>query len=171
MKNLFYDLHCDTATTAYFKQISLSDNSLHINKDALKNFDKAVQAFAFFYDDKRSDPGMEFFFKVKDFIEKEISEIKNLTPIFSCEGGNITDGNLDNIQVLAENKVKFFSLVWNGVSHFATGQCSDPTEGLTFLGKECVKELEKNGITIDVSHLSDKGFTDIEKIDRAKKGL
>lgn len=164
MKNHFYDLHCDTATTAYFRKTSLEDKNLHINKKALSAFEKAVQVFAFFYNDKRTDPGMEFFFSVKNFIEKETSGEKELTPIFSCEGGNITDGKLDNIHVLAENKVKFFSLVWNGVSHFATGQSTDPNEGLTPLGKDCVKELERNGIIIDVSHISDKGFADIEKI-------
>ena len=91
-------------------------------------------------------------------------DIKNLKPILSCEGGNITDGNLDNIQVLAKNGVKFFSLVWNGVSRFATGEKTDPNEGLKPLGKDCIQELENCRIIPDVSHLSDKGFYDTEKI-------
>ncbi len=164
MKNRFFDLHCDTATKAYGQGISFEDTSLHINKESLKIFDEAVQTFAVFYDDRRTDPGMDFFFKVKKLLEKEVSDIENLKPILSCEGGNITDGNLNNIQVLAKNGVKFFSLVWNGVSCFATGEKTDPNEGLTTLGKDCIQELENCGIIPDVSHLSDAGFNDIEKI-------
>ena len=164
MKNRFFDLHCDTVTKSYSLGMSFDDRTLHINKECLKVFDEVVQTFAVFYDDKRTDPGMDFFFEVKKLLEREILDIKNLKPILSCEGGNITDGNLDNIQVLAKNGVKFFSLVWNGVSRFATGEKTDPNEGLKPLGKDCIQELENCRIIPDVSHLSDKGFYDTEKI-------
>lgn len=163
-KKHFYDLHCDTATKAYHKGITLEDESLHINKKAIEKFDEAVQVFAVFYDDRRTDPGMEFFFNARNFFEKETADIKNVRPILSCEGGNITDGKLENIQSLAENGVKFFSLVWNGVSCFATGAKTDQNAGLKPLGKDCVKDLENYGIIPDVSHLSDAGFYDMEKI-------
>ena len=164
MKKHFYDLHCDTATKAYHTGVSFEDESLHINKKAIEKFDESVQLFAVFYDDRRTDPGMEFFFNVKNFVEKEIYGTKNLKPIISCEGGNITDGKLENIRILAENGVKIFSLVWNGVSCFATGSATDQNAGLKPLGKDCIRELENCGIIPDVSHLSDAGFSDIEKI-------
>lgn len=164
MRNHFFDLHCDTATKAYDSKISFNNETLHINKPKLKLFDEVIQTFAVFYDDERSDNGMDFFFAVKKLLEKETSNIANLTPIISCEGGNITDGKLNNISVLANNGVKFFSLVWNGVSCFATGEKTDPSAGLKPLGKDCVAELENCGIIPDVSHLSDAGFYDVEKL-------
>ncbi len=164
MKKHFYDLHCDTATRACLAGSSFEDESLHIHKKSLEEFDETAQVFAVFYDDERNDPGMDFFFRVKKFLENETAEIKNLKPILSCEGGNITGGKLENIQILAENGVKFFSLVWNGVSCFATGAKTDQTEGLKILGKDCIRELENCGIIPDVSHLSDAGFADLEKI-------
>lgn len=164
MKNRFFDLHCDTATKAYELNLTFNDESLHINKKELDRFDEAKQVFAVFYNDRRTDNGMDFFFNIKDFFIRETEKIRNLKSILSCEGGNITDGKLENIQVLAENGVKFFSLVWNGVSCFATGGHTNQNEGLKPLGKDCVKELEKCGIILDVSHLSDKGFSDVEKL-------
>ena len=160
MKNHFFDLHCDTATKAYGLKVSFEDELLHINKKSLKVFDEDIQTFAVFYDDRRTD----FFFEVKKLLEKETEGIENLKPLLSCEGGNITDGKLENISVLAENEVKLFSLVWNGVSCFATGGKTDQNEGLKPLGKDCIKELELCGIIPDVSHLSDAGFYDMEKI-------
>ncbi len=164
MKKHFYDLHCDTATKAFHMGVSLEDESLHINKKAIEKFDEISQIFAVFYDDRRTDPGMEFFFNVKKFLEKETVGIKNLRPVISCEGGNITEGKLENIQIFAENGVKFFSLVWNGVSCFATGSKTDQNAGLKPLGKDCVRELENCKIIPDVSHLSDAGFADMEKL-------
>ena len=166
MKKHFYDLHCDTATKAYHMGVSFEDESLHINKKALDCFDEAMQVFAVFYDDRRTDSGMDFFFNVKNFLEKEISDSKNTVPIISCEGGNITDGKLENIQIFAQNGVKFFSLVWNGVSCFATGSKTDQNEGLRPLGRDCVIELENCGIVLDISHLSDKGFYDVSNISK-----
>lgn len=160
----YFDLHCDTATRAYETELSFSDETLQVNKKALASFDEAFQTFAVFFNDERTDSGMEFFFNVKEFLFKEIKDVKNLKPILSCEGGNITDGKLENIQVLAENDVKFFSLVWNGSSCFATGGKTDQNAGLTSLGNDCVRELENSGIIPDVSHLSDAGFYDLEKI-------
>ena len=164
MKNRFYDLHCDTATKAYQSGLTFNDETLHINKKALESFTDSTQVFAVFYDDRRTDSGMDFFFNIKRFLEKETENLKNIAPILSCEGGNITDGKLENIQVFAENGVKFFSLVWNGVSCFATGGTADQNEGLKALGKDCVRELENCGIIPDVSHLSDAGFYDMEKL-------
>ena len=41
-------------------------------------FDEAFQTFAVFFNDERTDSGMEFFFNVKEFLFKEIKDVKNL---------------------------------------------------------------------------------------------
>ena len=66
----YFDLHCDTATRAYETELSFSDETLQVNKKALASFDEAFQTFAVFFNDERTDSGMEFFFNVKEFLFK-----------------------------------------------------------------------------------------------------
>lgn len=165
MKNLpFYDLHCDTATFAHKRNLTFQDESLHINRRSIQKLGNLVQVFAIFYADERTDSGMDFFFEIKEFLKNQTLHIKKLKPFLSCEGGNIIGNNLNNISTLAENNVKFFGLVWNGTSNFATGAVTDQNSGLKPLGKDCVKELNAAEIIIDVSHLSDAGFNDVAQI-------
>lgn len=160
----YCDLHCDTATKAYLGRKRLTNRGLHINDGALTRFEKAVQTFAVFYDEERTDNGMDFFFRVKKWLMKNAAEISNLTPVLSCEGGNITGGSIDNLKILADNGVKFFGLVWNGEGFFATGAKKDQKAGLTASGRECIKELNRLGVIPDCSHLSDAGFFELSEL-------
>lgn len=55
-------------------------------------------------------------------------------------------------------------VVWNEDNELASGAMTNNDKGLTNLGKQCVKELEKQQIIIDVSHMSKKGFYDTLEI-------
>ena len=55
--------------------------------------------------------------------------------------------------------VRVLSLVWNGENELAGGVQSEI--GLTDMGKEAVRELERNRIIVDVSHLNTLGFWDL----------
>lgn len=53
------------------------------------------------------------------------------------------------------------SVTWNLDNDLGCGALTKNDEGLTKLGKQYIKELEKNNILVDVSHTSEKSFYDI----------
>ena len=57
-------------------------------------------------------------------------------------------------------------LTWNGGNELADGVGVERPGGLTPLGREVVAELERLGIMIDVSHLSEPSFWDLLEVAR-----
>ena len=58
--------------------------------------------------------------------------------------------------------ISFLTLTWNGSNELGSGVSG--TGGLTSLGREAVKELERQNVIVDVSHLNEEGFWDVAQI-------
>ena len=52
------------------------------------------------------------------------------------------------------------TLTWNGPNEIASGNV-DPEMGFTPFGREVVREMERQNIIVDVSHLNDKGMEEL----------
>jgi len=93
-----------------------------------------------------------------------------LAAILHCEGAEFIAPDLDALEVLAEAGLKSLGLVWSRQNIFAEGvpfsfpSTPDTGGGLTDLGKKLVKRLNQRRIMIDLSHLNEKGFWDVEKL-------
>ena len=83
--------------------------------------------------------------------------------ILSVEGGAVLGGRLDRIQKLHAMGVRLITLTWNGANELGCGCGKRCAGGLTPLGKEAVREMERTGVAVDVSHLSRRGFRDVGK--------
>lgn len=107
-------------------------------------------------------------------IERNAKEGK-MSAVLTVEEGAVTNCNLHFLRNLYRLGVRMITLTWNfdnGIGH-PNIKRKNPTdkvdttipnsEGLTEFGIEMVKEMEKLGIIIDVSHLSDGGFWDVLK--------
>jgi membrane dipeptidase len=57
--------------------------------------------------------------------------------------------------------VRVASLTWNDENALSTGVKGDPSRGLTKLGYQTIRTMNKLGIIVDVSHASEKSFWDI----------
>ena len=79
--------------------------------------------------------------------------------ILTVENGSALAGRLDRIGTLAKDGVRMLTLTWNGENELGSGNATDC--GLSPFGREAVRELERAGILIDVSHLNDRGFDDL----------
>lgn len=79
--------------------------------------------------------------------------------ILTVENGSALAGRLDRVEALARDGVRMLTLTWNGENEIGSGNVTD--HGLSPFGKETVRELERQGIIIDVSHLNDRGFADL----------
>lgn len=191
MKQIFADLHCDTITTLYDKikagsRETLLCNSLHLDIQKMETSHYLLQNFAVFFDKSNWDNlYQEALLRIAFFqeeLKKNEDRIRQVTSyneilqneregvmsaLLTLEGGEILDGNVDNLCAFHKKGVRLITLTWN--YHNELGHCHFDTEGkgLTKLGMESVEQMEALHMIPDVSHGSDALFYDVCKI--AKK--
>ena len=154
----YFDLHCDTLCRCADEKGSLASNTFDIDVKRLSAFDTAVQTFACFIDDKyKGEEANNRFFELYEIYKN--TDFKNVKPILSIENLSCLNGDIENIKRFKACGVKIASLTWNADNGIAGGAESDG--GLSEFGKEVVKELEKEDIIIDVSHLNFRSFSDL----------
>ena len=96
-----------------------------------------------------------------------------LAIIFHIEGAEAIDTDLISLSVLYEAGLRSLGLVWSRPTAFGFGvpfkfpATPDIGPGLTEAGKALVKACNELGILIDLSHLNEKGFWDVEKLSQA----
>lgn len=102
-------------------------------------------------------------------IEKNERQGK-MSAVLSVEDGRDIQGKPERLQLYHDWGVRLITLTWNMKNCFGSPNSKDPAvmaEGLTDFGKEAVVRMGEIGILVDVSHLSDGGFWDVERL--AKK--
>ena len=82
--------------------------------------------------------------------------------ILTVENGSALAGRLERVEALAQDGVRMMTLTWNGENEIGSGNVTD--HGLSEFGREAIRELERQGILVDVSHLNDHGFEDLLKV-------
>lgn len=192
MNRIFADMHCDTITTLYDKlqngsNETLRKNSLQIDFEKLQKAGYLLQNFAVFLDKEiwKADLYKEAMQRI-DFFKKQLSESKDIirqvtsydeilknekenriSALLTLEGGEILEGNVDNLTAFHEKGVRMLTLTWNYDNEL--GHCHFDTEGkgLTKFGFEVVERMEELHMIPDVSHGSDALFFDVCKV--AKK--
>ena len=89
--------------------------------------------------------------------------------MLTLEDGRVIDGDLHRIAWLWEMGVRAIGLTWNHPNCLGFPNSRKPREnrrGLTPFGREAVLEMNRLGILVDVSHLSDGGFSEVAEISR-----
>lgn len=85
------------------------------------------------------------------------------TAVLSVENGGAladVDGIIDRFTA---DGIRIVGLTWNGDNAWGCG-CASPHGGLTDAGSRVVSELERRGITVDVSHLSERAFWQLDAV-------
>ena len=82
--------------------------------------------------------------------------------ILHFEGAAGIDEALDRLYIFHAVGLRSMGLTWNETNQFATGVPGDINRGLTQAGKDLLDAMETLGILIDVSHLNDKSFWDVQ---------
>ena len=184
-----FDLHCDTALSLVHKgkasNETLRKNQGHIDLERAKTLPGYCQCFACFTTTGEELPeGISvttLFEREMDAVLGQIEEDSDLirlaysaedaeknqnaglmSGILTIEGPAGFGFDPELLEDLHRAGFRISSLGWNE-KNVLTG--SNVTGGgLTDLGKEYVKEAQRVGIAVDVSHISDEGFWDIMKI-------
>lgn len=89
--------------------------------------------------------------------------------LMGVEGGHMIDSNLDHLRHLYELGGRYLTLT-HGIHLPWAGSSSDKPEedpGLTDFGREVVAEMNRLGMMVDVSHISDKTFAGVMEASRA----
>ena len=79
------------------------------------------------------------------------------------EGMEPVGDRLERLEQYARWGTRVGMLTWNEENLLATGAGGDPDRGLTALGREALRRMQRLGILPDVSHISDQTFWDILK--------
>ena len=181
-----FDLHCDTALTLLGESRneagSLKKNQLHIDLERASKLEAYCQCFACF-----TTPMMQEWNKLSPIVifERELATIQRevdknkrlisfaysadeieanrekgkMSAILTIEGPAGFDFDPELLDNLHQIGFRITTLGWNE-SNVLTG--SNVTGGgLTEKGREYLKEAQRLGMLVDVSHISDQGFWDI----------
>lgn len=82
--------------------------------------------------------------------------------LLSIEGGEVLEGKLSNLRILYRLGFRSLTLTWNQRNQIADGAWeSEGKGGLTAFGKAVIREMNRLGMLIDVSHLNEAGFWDV----------
>ncbi len=191
MKLPVFDLHCDTALALSERSVgytALRSNHRHVDLTRAGELGGYAQCFAMYttpdFDKWFQKPVTEVFDNMLSNLEKEIelnsdliakagstAEIEEnrkngkMSAILTLEGPAGINFDAGRLQELYDRGFRISTLGWNEKniltgSHVTGG-------GLTDAGREYVRECQRLGILVDVSHISDEAFWDIMEITTA----
>ena len=165
-----FDLHCDTFCELFDRKTTLNDISLAVNFSELSKFEKAVQTFAVFLHPKFNDTAYRYT-EVLQYGKKALKDVgisvctdrksfngDGVTSLLSVEGG-VPDFNPRFVEKMYFDGIRTVSLTWNYRNLLAGGCLEDG--GLTLLGEEIIKEVNRFKMTVDLSHLNQKSFFEV----------
>jgi membrane dipeptidase len=82
--------------------------------------------------------------------------------MLGIEGGHAIDSNLEILREFYGRGVRYMTLTHNAATEWADSSKSDPRHnGLTDFGREVIREMNRLGMVVDVSHVSDTTFYDV----------
>ena len=91
-----------------------------------------------------------------------------IAALMGMEGGHMIDDDLGLLRSYASLGVRYLTLTHSTNTNWADSSGDTPKHnGLTAFGKDVVRELNRLGVMIDVSHVADKTFYDALEVTRA----
>lgn len=186
---LIFDAHCDTASEILDRKTALRANACHFDLERARTAGGSrAQVFAAFvhpvgcrntetrraleiidnlylHCEQNSDR-MSVCTNTAE-IEKAIGENK-LAALISVEGGEALQGRLSTLRMFYRLGVRSLGLTWNYRNELADGAWETSSGGgLSGFGRSVVSEMNRLGMLVDVSHISEKGFWDVIELSAA----
>jgi len=91
-----------------------------------------------------------------------------IAALMGVEGGHMINSDLDVLRKFASLGVRYMTLTHSGNDEWADSSTDKPAHnGLTDFGKDVVREMNRLGVIVDISHVSDKTFYDALEISKA----
>lgn len=180
-----FDLHCDTALGLLSREgkpvKSLRKNDLHIDLERAGKLPGYAQCFACFTTDLYDHSPVAVFERELENIVAQLGNCSDvirqaytaedieanqkqglMSAILTIEGPAGFSFNPAMLEDLYKIGFRITTLGWNESNPLTGSHVTG--EGLSDMGKVYVKEAQRLGMLVDVSHISDKGFWDIMEI-------
>ncbi len=184
-KAIVFDAHCDTAmrligdepidlgnrhTDGHIDLPRAIDGGLDaqifavwVSPEAPENLatDQARAMIDALHEQARRHPnGMEIALRGAD-VRRIVKEGK-LAAIVGIEGGHLIGEDLGALRDYYERGVRCMTLTWMNTNKWADSSDGEPTHGgLTEFGRSVVREMDRLGMVIDCSHVSEKTLLDV----------
>ena len=94
-------------------------------------------------------------------VRRAVAERK-IAALMGIEGGHMIDDNLRLLRNYAALGVRYMTLTHFKNNNWADSSTDKPAhDGLTAFGKDVVREMNRLGMMVDISHVADKTFYDV----------
>jgi membrane dipeptidase len=91
-----------------------------------------------------------------------------IAALMGVEGGHMIASDLAVLRTYAALGVRYMTLTHSGNDEWADSSTDTPAHnGLTDFGKDVVREMNRLGVVVDISHVSDKTFYDALEVSKA----
>src|SRR5256714_24664 len=87
--------------------------------------------------------------------------------LMGIEGGHAIGNSLPTLREFYRLGVRYMTLTWNNANDWADSNRESKHNGLTDFGKDVVREMNRLGMLVDVSHVGDKTMSDALDVSRA----
>src|SRR5678809_887757 len=91
-----------------------------------------------------------------------------IAALMGIEGGHAIEDSLATLREFYRLGVRYMTLTWNNTNNWAdAGRGEKKHNGLSDFGKDVVREMNRLGMMVDVSHVSDKTMSDALDVSKA----
>ena len=91
-----------------------------------------------------------------------------IAALMGIEGGHAIEDSLPTLREFYRLGVRYMTLTWNNTNNWAdAGRGEKKHHGLSEFGKEVVREMNRLGMLVDVSHVSDETMSDALDVSKA----
>lgn len=185
---ILVDTHNDILTTAIENGYSFDQDlkgKTHSDLKRMKEGGVDVQVFSIWCDGNKQNPyafanreidtlnawvsrnpSSMMIVKTPADLEKAVKE-KKLGCMMGMEGGHMMENSLTKLDSLFNRGVRYMTLTWNNSTPWATSAMYETTDtthsqpkGLNGFGKDVVREMNKLGMLVDISHVGEQTFWD-----------
>ena len=186
------DTHLDTPIQLYMQQDKngfyediTKKSSLHFDFDRAVSGGLNVPFFVIFTPPSAEEKGTAFEM-AKDLIEiledimnknpgkfrlvkspEEITNEKNIMQVvYGMENGAPIESKLSNIKLFSDMGINYITLAHSKSNHISDSSYDENKNwgGLSPFGRKVVAEMNKQGVMIDISHVSDAAFYEVLKL-------
>jgi membrane dipeptidase len=99
---------------------------------------------------------------------REARKQGKIAALMGVEGGHMINSDLAVLRTYAALGVRYMTLTHSGNDEWADSSTDKPAHnGLTDFGKDVVREMNRLGVMVDISHVSDKTFYDALEVSKA----
>jgi membrane dipeptidase len=188
--SIVLDTHDDTTQRLFSKTFDLGARHRdgHVDIPRMREGGLGALFFSIWIDGRTTGPtavqkALDQIAIVKDNVERHAADLQlagtaadvrraheqgKIAVLMGVEGGHMLGDDTRMVRIFAELGVRYLTLTHFYNDEWADSSTDEPEHhGLTDHGEEIVREMNRRGILVDVSHVSDETFRDALAVSRA----